>query len=187
MKKFLFFAVAVLLVGRMTAQTIDTIDLNTQNEVPTVILLDSDFDESSTSVNDASTLLNSSRDVFNSIAAYNFGSLRYRVRGNDSKYSEVMINGISMNDPETGRPVFSNWGGLNDAFRNSVLVEYAVSPPRPPKPASVLPRPSTSTELRKASLRPPQLEKTGRPVSGSFIEMPLIITSLYFESLPRTR
>ena len=123
MKKFLFFAVAVLLVGRMTAQTIDTIDLNTQNEVPTVILLDSDFDESSTSVNDASTLLNSSRDVFNSIAAYNFGSLRYRVRGNDSKYSEVMINGISMNDPETGRPVFSNWGGLNDAFRNSVLVE----------------------------------------------------------------
>ena len=122
MKKFLFFAVAVLLVGRMTAQTIDTTDLN-QQDVPTVILLDSDFDESSTSVNDASTLLNSSRDVFNSIAAYNFGSLRYRVRGNDSKYSEVMINGISMNDPETGRPVFSNWGGLNDAFRNSFLVE----------------------------------------------------------------
>ena len=123
MKKFLLLAVAVLLVGRMTAQTIDTTDLSTQNEVPTVLLLDSDFEESSTSVNDASTLLNSSRDVFNSIAAYNFGSLRYRVRGNDSKYSEVMINGISMNDPETGRPVFSNWGGLNDAFRNSVLVE----------------------------------------------------------------
>ena len=123
MKKFLLFSVVVLLVGRMTAQTIDTTDLNIQNEVPTVLLLDSDFDESSTSVNDASTLLNSSRDVFNSIAAYNFGSLRYRVRGNDSKYSEVMINGISMNDPETGRPVFSNWGGLNDAFRNSVLVE----------------------------------------------------------------
>jgi hypothetical protein len=113
----------MLLVGRMTAQTIDTTDLSNQHDVPTVILMDSDFEESSTSVNDASTLLNSSRDVFNSIAAYNFGSLRYRVRGNDSKYSEVMINGISMNDPETGRPVFSNWGGLNDAFRNSVLVE----------------------------------------------------------------
>ncbi len=104
------------------AQVIDTADLN-NNEVPTVILMDSDFEESSTSVNDASTLLNSSRDVFNSIAAYNFGSLRYRVRGNDSKYSDVMINGILMNDPETGRPVFSNWGGLNDAFRNSILVE----------------------------------------------------------------
>jgi hypothetical protein len=122
MKKFLLFAVAVLLVGRMTAQTIDTTDLD-QHDMPTVILMDSDFEETSTSVNDASTLLNSSRDVFNSIAAYNFGALRYRVRGNDSKYNEVMINGISMNDPETGRPVFSNWGGLNDAFRNSVLIE----------------------------------------------------------------
>ena len=110
------------MVSRLAAQVIDSTDLN-QNDLPTVILMDSDFEESSTSVNDASTLLNSSRDVFNSIAAYNFGSLRYRVRGNDSKYSEVMINGISMNDPETGRPVFSNWGGLNDAFRNSVLVE----------------------------------------------------------------
>ena len=87
------------------------------------MLLDSDFDESSTSVNDASTLLHSSRDVFNTIAAYNLGALRYRVRGNDSRYSDVMINGILMNDPETGRPVFSNWGGLNDAFRNSVIVE----------------------------------------------------------------
>jgi len=122
MKKFLLFLLVVLCVARLSAQTVDTTDLN-QNEVPTVILLDSDFDESSTSVNDASTLLTSSRDVFNSIAAFNFGSLRYRVRGNDSKYQDVMINGILMNDPETGRPVFSNWGGLNDAFRNSILTE----------------------------------------------------------------
>ena len=123
MKKFLLLlAVPMLMLSRLAAQVIDSTDLN-QNDLPTVILMDSDFEESSTSVNDASTLLNSSRDVFNSIAAYNFGSLRYRVRGNDSKYSDVMINGILMNDPETGRPVFSNWGGLNDAFRNSVLVE----------------------------------------------------------------
>lgn len=122
MKKILLFLLAVLCVVRLSAQTVDTTDLN-QNEVPTVILLDSDFDESSTSVNDASTLLTSSRDVFNSIAAFNFGSLRYRVRGNDSKYQDVMINGILMNDPETGRPVFSNWGGLNDAFRNSIITE----------------------------------------------------------------
>ena len=56
MKKFLFLVVAMLLVGRMTAQTIDTTNLD-QHDVPTVILLDSDFEESSTSVNDASTLL----------------------------------------------------------------------------------------------------------------------------------
>ncbi len=123
MKRFLLLlTVPLLMVSRLAAQVIDSTDLN-QNDLPTVILMDSDFEESSTSVNDASTLLNSSRDVFNSLAAYNFGSLRYRVRGNDSKYGDVMINGILMNDPETGRPVFSNWGGLNDAFRNSILVE----------------------------------------------------------------
>ena len=122
MKKILLLLMAVLCVARLSAQTVDTVETQ-MHEVPTVILLDSDFDESSTSVNDASTLLNSSRDVFNSIAAFNFGSLRYRVRGNDSKYQDVMINGILMNDPETGRPVFSNWGGLNDAFRNSILTE----------------------------------------------------------------
>ena len=122
MKKLVLLVLVVLCVVRLSAQTVDTTDLNHQ-EVPTIILMDSDFDESSTSVNDASTLLTSSRDVFNSIAAFNFGSLRYRVRGNDSKYQDVMINGILMNDPETGRPVFSNWGGLNDAFRNSVLTE----------------------------------------------------------------
>ena len=123
MKKLFLLTFIVLLTARLSAQVVvDTVYLQEQ-DVPTVMLTDSDFDESSTSVNDASTLLHSSRDVFNSIAAYNLGSLRYRIRGNDSKYSDVMINGILMNDPETGRPVFSNWGGLNDAFRNSVLVE----------------------------------------------------------------
>ena len=122
MKKLLLLMLAAMCVVRLSAQTADTTETQAL-EVPTIMLMDSDFDESSTSVNEASTLLNSSRDVFNSIAAYNFGSLRYRVRGNDSKYSDVMINGILMNDPETGRPVFSNWGGLNDAFRNSVVVE----------------------------------------------------------------
>ena len=123
MKKLFLLTFIVLLATRLSAQVVvDTVYLQEQ-DVPTVMLTDSDFDESSTSVNDASTLLHSSRDVFNSIAAYNLGSLRYRIRGNDSKYSDVMINGILMNDPETGRPVFSNWGGLNDAFRNSVLVE----------------------------------------------------------------
>lgn len=123
MRKFLLLTIAVLFMARLSAQTVDTTSIQ-MDEVPTVVLSDSDFDdESSTSVNDASTLLHSSRDVFNSIAAFNFGSLRFRVRGNDSKYSNVMINGILMNDPETGRPMFANWGGLNDAMRNSVIVE----------------------------------------------------------------
>lgn len=86
-----------------------------------VFISDSDFDDNETT-NEVSTLLQSSKDVFNNIAAYNFGSLRYRVRGYDNRYQEVLINGIEMNETEGGRPVFSNWGGLNDAMRNSTTV-----------------------------------------------------------------
>lgn len=122
MKKYLLLLVVALLAVRLSAQVADSTEMPAQ-DMPTIFLDDSDFEESSSTVNDAATLLKSSRDVFNTIAAYNFGALRYRVRGNDSKYADVMINGILMNDAETGRPIYSNWGGLNDAMRNSTLTE----------------------------------------------------------------
>ena len=61
MKRFLLImAVPVLMMSRLAAQVVDTTDMQ-DNELPTVILMDSDF-ESSTSVNEASTVLNTSRD-----------------------------------------------------------------------------------------------------------------------------
>ena len=120
MKRLILFSLFALLI---------TMRLGAQTEEPVTWTNDASeefqegFDGYSPFDNAAPTLLQSSRDVFNSIAAFNFGALRYRVRGNDSKYADVMINGVLMNDPETGRPVFSNWGGLNNAFRNSVLTE----------------------------------------------------------------
>jgi len=51
-------------------------------------------------------------------AAYNFGQARFSVRGIDNEYSNVMINGISMNRVGDGRPQYGDWGGLNDATRN---------------------------------------------------------------------
>ena len=63
MRKTVLLIVAVLLGVRLAAQTTDTIVTQQELDVPTVTLSDSDFDESSTSVNDASTLLHSSRDV----------------------------------------------------------------------------------------------------------------------------
>ena len=32
----------------------------------------------------------------------------------------MMINGTPVNDPETGKVIYSTWGGLNDAMRNTV-------------------------------------------------------------------
>ncbi|MCB9360724.1 MAG: TonB-dependent receptor plug domain-containing protein [Flavobacteriales bacterium] len=66
---------------------------------------------------DVSGLLQSSKDVFTSIAGYNLSAGRYRVRGYDSENFSVMMNGISLNNPESGRAIWAFWGGLNDITR----------------------------------------------------------------------
>ena len=62
-------------------------------------------------------MLQSSKDVFSSIAAYNFSSSRFRPRGYDSQNQSVLINGVSLNNAETGRAIWAHWGGLNDITR----------------------------------------------------------------------
>jgi len=66
---------------------------------------------------DVSGLLQSSKDVFTSIAGYNLSAGRYRVRGYDSENFMVMMNGITLNNPESGRAIWAFWGGLNDITR----------------------------------------------------------------------
>lgn len=65
-----------------------------------------------------SGILVNSQDFVVSTAAYNLGFAGFKFRGYGSDYYDVFINGIPMNQPETNRPVWSEWGGLNDAMRN---------------------------------------------------------------------
>ncbi|MFP4449104.1 MAG: carboxypeptidase-like regulatory domain-containing protein [Bacteroidales bacterium] len=65
-----------------------------------------------------SGLLHSSDDIFVSTAAYDFGMARFNIRGYDARYTELYMNGLPMNDMESGWPVWSDWGGLNDVTRN---------------------------------------------------------------------
>ena len=63
-------------------------------------------------------LLQATRDLFLTRAAFDFGQAFFRVRGYDSREGKVFLNGISMNKLIDGRPQWNNWGGLNDVFRN---------------------------------------------------------------------
>lgn len=63
-------------------------------------------------------LLQATRDIFLNRAAFDFGQAFFRVRGYDSQYGKVLLNGIPMNKFHDGRPQWNNWGGLNDATRN---------------------------------------------------------------------
>lgn len=65
-----------------------------------------------------SGILQGSRDVFSSKAGYTFGPMRFRVRGYESKYTMVYMNGLPMNNMERGQAFWGNWGGLNDVLRN---------------------------------------------------------------------
>ena len=62
--------------------------------------------------------LGASKDIFNSIASFKFSEMRFNVRGYDSQYSDINLNGIRFNDALTGYGPWSLWSGLNDATRN---------------------------------------------------------------------
>ena len=121
MKKYLLLILSVAFGYHLIAQEVVTDTVGENTTLPTIIMIDTDYDDSQSST-DISSFLQSSRDAFNSIAAYNFSSRRFRIRAYDSKYTDVMINGVMMNDPDGGRPYYSNWGGLNDVMRNSVIM-----------------------------------------------------------------
>jgi len=82
-----------------------------------VTISDDELDSEASSQN-VSGMLQSSSDVFTNIAGFTFSSARFRIRGYDSDYTDVYMNGITVNDPESGFGSWSQWGGLNDVTRN---------------------------------------------------------------------
>lgn len=95
---------------------LDDLKENNANNIATVSLDDNDLTDAGTQ--STSSILTAGRDPFMSAAAYNFGVLRFRVRGYESDLSGTYINGISMDNLDNGFTPFGLWGGLNDVMRN---------------------------------------------------------------------
>ena len=85
-------------------------------DVPVVSITADDLDNELGSQN-VSGILQSSRDIFTATAGFTFGAARFRIRGYDSENTLVTMNGVLMNDLETGWASWSLWGGLNDVTR----------------------------------------------------------------------
>lgn len=97
------------------------------NVAPNEILDDAIFTEFDTdsSASDTQALpatLSASKDLYNNIASYRFSEMRFNVRGYDSKYTDIYLNGIRFNDALTGYGPWSLWSGMNDATRNQESV-----------------------------------------------------------------
>ncbi|SRR5690554_5330417 len=93
-------------------------DITSEQQLSLITLTENDLGDDNSGSETTSGLLQASRDVFEQVAAFNWGQARFRVRGLDNEHGTVMINGITMNKLYDGRPQWSNWGGLNDATRN---------------------------------------------------------------------
>lgn len=92
-------------------------DITSEKTDNLITLTDSElFDDEINS--NSSGLLQATRDIFLSRAAFDFGQAFFRVRGYDSQNGRVLVNGITMNKLFDGRPQWNNWGGLNDVTRN---------------------------------------------------------------------
>ena len=97
-------------------------DLSTLEENTGFILLtEDDLNADDGQSEHTAGFLQASRDIFQNRAAFDFGQAFFRIRGYDSQYSQVLINGTAMNKLFNGRPQWNNWGGLNDVTRNQEL------------------------------------------------------------------
>ena len=134
-------------------------------DVPRQMIDDAVFAEfDMETVDDAQALptsLSASKDIFNNIASYKFSEMRFNVRGYDSQYQDVYMNGIRLNDALTGYTPWSLWSGLNDAVRPA--------PPPGADPVGCPHRTRCATGRHAGGLRPgrqqllqPQLGLAGR-------------------------
>ncbi|ARN78771.1 TonB-dependent receptor [Nonlabens spongiae] len=86
-----------------------------------ISLTENDLADDENAANNISGLLQATRDQFLRAAAFDFSSTFFRPRGLNSEDGKVIINGLEMNKQFSGRPQWSNWGGLNDLQRNQVF------------------------------------------------------------------
>ncbi len=111
-------------IVNITDMTLE-LDRSSSQDLFTIALSDDELDDDTSGMGNISGLLQSSPDIFQRTAAFEFSSSFFKLRGLDSDQGSVMINGIEMNKIYNGRPQWSNWGGLNDVMRNQ---EFSTRP-----------------------------------------------------------
>ena len=107
--------------------SIDTL-LTEKNSKENIIVLNDDSNESFTfsegqlgedeDFSGTTAMISSNDDYFLSEVGYLFSPMRFRIRGYNSQYNNVYVNGVMMNDAERGQFSYGMIGGLNDATRN---------------------------------------------------------------------
>lgn len=97
--------------------------------IGTIVLSDEELDgDDDTEQIGAMGFLQASKDVFQRTAAFDWGAFWFNPRGYNAKFTSVMFNGILMNKANNGRPLWRNWGGLNDVTRYPQELTFGLDP-----------------------------------------------------------
>ncbi|MBK6784332.1 MAG: carboxypeptidase-like regulatory domain-containing protein [Saprospiraceae bacterium] len=100
-------------LGTITVKT--SVDVSKSNDLSIIDFSDLAGNESEN--DNYSGLLNASQDIIGNAAAFNLSFARFRMRGYTNEDSDLLINGMPMNDLDDGRILWNAWAGLNDVFR----------------------------------------------------------------------
>lgn len=115
-KGLILIAAAWFVASGMMAQQADTLKVDDDNSDFT--FTESQLDEDNDVSQAVSSIVSSKSDYYLSEVGYRFSPMRFRVRGLDNMYNQVFMNGLQLNDVETGRFSYGLIGGMNDATRN---------------------------------------------------------------------
>ncbi len=115
-------------------QQILSLDVQKNTYVPVVLEHDQlelvELDVTELDANESSgssvSFLQSSRSIFSRAAAFQWQW--FDPRGLDANEGRVYFNGIEMNKAKDGRPLWRNWGGLNDVTRYPEEIKLGMDP-----------------------------------------------------------
>lgn len=93
-------------------------DVSEDRDLSLITITDDELNDDASAADNISGLLQATQDIYLRTAAFEFSSSFFRIKGLDSGYGKVLINGIEMNKLYDGRAQWSDWGGLNDVLRN---------------------------------------------------------------------
>lgn len=131
-KKLKFLVLALCISPAAMAQDVDSLSYQGMQDEQTFTFTEAQLgedDDMSANV----TITGSNSNVYASQVGYLFSPMRFRYRAFNQKYNDIYINGVQMNDMETGQFRYSLVGGLNQQTRgmeNSLPFEdnnYAMS------------------------------------------------------------
>ena len=115
-KKLKLAVIALCCTPAVMAQQTDSLSVNDMQDEQTFTFTEAQLGEDD-NMSANVTITGSNSNIYASQVGYLFSPMRFRYRAFNQKYNDIYINGVQMNDMESGQFRYSLVGGLNQQTR----------------------------------------------------------------------